>query len=117
MDIDSLELKGNVDCFPNWHETQSKFSVDTEPNKPLEANCCTQEEDAWPSQARQSAREGIEETAATVAPETWATSGRWKIIHEKHMPNFGTDPKLLSHPWILHITPRIIKDNAKTQLS
>ena len=47
MDIDSLELKGKTGCFPNWHETQSKFSVDTEPNKPLVANCCTREEDAW----------------------------------------------------------------------
>ena len=41
MDIDSLELKGKASCFPNWHETQSKFSVDTEPNKSLEANCCS----------------------------------------------------------------------------
>ena len=33
MDIDSLVLKGKAGCFPNWHETQSKFAVDTEPNK------------------------------------------------------------------------------------
>ena len=49
MEIDSLVLKGKAGCFPNWHEIQSKFSIDTEPNKPLEANCCTREEDAWPS--------------------------------------------------------------------
>ena len=41
MDIDSLVLKGKASCFPNWHETQLKFFVDTEPIKPLEANCCT----------------------------------------------------------------------------
>ena len=79
MDIDSLVLKGKVGCFPNWHETQSKFSVDTEFNKPLEANCCTREEDAWPSRACQSAREGIEEIAAAAATKTWATSGRRKL--------------------------------------
>ena len=45
MDIDSLVLKDKTGCFPNWHETQSKFSVDTKPNKPLEANCYTREED------------------------------------------------------------------------
>ena len=51
MDIDSLVLKGKAGCFPNWHETQSKFSLETKPNKPLEAKCCTWEEDVWPSQA------------------------------------------------------------------
>ena len=65
MDIDSLVLKCKASCFPNWHETQSKFSVDTESNKPLESKCCTQEEDVWPSWACQNARERIEETAAT----------------------------------------------------
>ena len=79
MDIDSLELKGKASCFPNWHETQSKFSVDTEPNKPLEANYWTQKEDAWPSRACQSAREGIEETAAATTIETGATSGRRRL--------------------------------------
>ena len=49
MEIDSLVLKGKAGCFPNLHEIQSKFSIDTKPNKPLEANCCTREEDAWPS--------------------------------------------------------------------
>ena len=39
--IDSLVLKGKAGCFPNWHEIQLKFYVDTEPNKPLEAKCCT----------------------------------------------------------------------------
>ena len=53
MDIDSLVLKGKTSCFPNWHETQSKFYVDTEPNKPLEANCYTREEDVWPRRACQ----------------------------------------------------------------
>ena len=76
MDIDSLVLKGKASCFLNWHETQLKFYVDTEPNKPLEANCCIREEDVWPSQACQSAREGIEKTVVATAIETWATSGR-----------------------------------------
>ena len=79
MDIDSLVLKGKAGCFSNWHEIQSIFSVDTEPNKPLEANCCTWEEDVWPSQACQSAREGIEETVAAAVTETWATSGRRRL--------------------------------------
>ena len=76
MDMDSLVLKGKTGCFPNWHETQSKFSVDIEPNKSLEANRYTREKDAWPSQACQSASKGIEETAAAAAIETRATSGR-----------------------------------------
>ena len=43
-------------------------------------------------------------------------SNKWKtkVVHKKHMPNFGIGPKLLSRPWILHNTPRIIKDNAIT---
>ena len=73
MDIDSLVLKGKAGCFPNRHEIQSKFSVDTEPNKPLKTNCCTREEDVWPSRACQSARKGIEETVAAAATETGAT--------------------------------------------
>ena len=73
MDIGSLVLKGKAGCFPNWHEIQSKFSVDTEPNKPLEANCCTQKEDAWPRRACQRAKEGTkEEIVAAVATETYA---------------------------------------------
>ena len=44
--MDSLLLKGKVDSFPNWHEVQSKLALDIEPNKPLEANCFTQEEGA-----------------------------------------------------------------------
>ena len=79
MDIDSLVLKGKAGCFPNWYEIQSIFSVDTEPNKPLEANCCTREEDVWPSQACQSAREGIEETIVAAVIKTWATSGRRRL--------------------------------------
>ena len=64
MGIDSLVLKGKVGCFPNWHEIQLKFFVDTEPNKPLAAKCYTREEDVWPSRAYQSVREGIEEIVA-----------------------------------------------------
>ena len=79
MDIDSLVLKGKAGCFPNWHEIQSKFYVDTELSKPLEVNCCTQEEDAWPSRACQSAREGIEETTVAAATEIGATSGRRRL--------------------------------------
>ena len=51
VDIDSLVLKGKTSCFPNWYKTQSKFSVDTKPKKPLETNCCTWEEDVWPRRA------------------------------------------------------------------
>ena len=39
-----------------------------------------------------------------------------KGVHRKHMPNSRTGPKLLSRPRILHSTPKIIKDNAITQL-
>ena len=60
-------MKGKLGCFPNWHEIQSKLSLDIEPNKLLEANCCTQEEDVWPRRECQSAREGKEETAAAAA--------------------------------------------------
>ena len=35
--MDSLLLKGKAGCFPNWHEVQSKLSLDIEPNKLLEA--------------------------------------------------------------------------------
>ena len=77
MDIDSLELKGKAGCFPNWHEVQSKLSLNTEPNKPLEANYCTWEEGAWLRQDCQSARECKEETAvAAIATKTGATGGR-----------------------------------------
>ena len=79
VDINSLVLKGKVGYFPKWHETQSKFSVDIEPNKPLEANRYTREKDAWPSQACQSAREEIEETLAVAATETEAISGRRRL--------------------------------------
>ena len=46
-------------------------------------------------------------------------SNKWKtkVVHGKHTPNSGISPKLLSRPWILHNTSRIIKDNAITQLS
>ena len=46
-------------------------------------------------------------------------TNKWKtkVVHRKHTPNSGTGPKLLSRPWILHNTPRIIKDNVITQLS
>ena len=41
-------MEGKDGCFLNWHETQSKFSLDIELNKPLETKCCNREEDAWP---------------------------------------------------------------------
>ena len=44
--MDSLLLKGKAGCFPNRHEVQSKLSLNTEPNRPLEANYCTQEDGA-----------------------------------------------------------------------
>ena len=44
-------MKGKLGCFPNWHEIQSKLSLDIEPNR---REC-------------QSAREGKEETAAAAA--------------------------------------------------
>ena len=117
MDIDSLVLKGKAGCFPNWHEIQSKFFVEIEPNKPLEANCCTQEEDVWVSQACQSAREGIEEIVVDTTTKTGATKWKTKVVYWKHMPNSRNGPKLLSHPRILHNTPKIIKYNVITQLS
>ena len=90
MDIDSLVLKGKVGCFSNWHETQSKFYVDTKSNKLIEAKCCTQEEDAWPSQPCQSAREGIEEiVVATVATEIGATSRRRRLSVGNIRPILG----------------------------
>ena len=92
MDIDSLVLKGKAGCFPNWYETQSKFSVDTKPNKPLEANYCTREEDVWPSRACQSAREGIEETATTAITETEVTSGRQRLSMGNIRPTPGSVP-------------------------
>ena len=80
MDIDSLVLKGKVGCFPNWHKTQSKFSLDIEPNKPREAKYCTREEDVWLSQACQITREEIEEAiAVAAATETGATGGRQRL--------------------------------------
>ena len=50
--------------------------METEPNRPLEANCCTWEEGAWPRWECQSAREGKEETAATAV----ATNNALKCI-------------------------------------
>ena len=80
MNIDSLVLNGKASCFPNWHEKQSKFFVDTESNKPLETKYCTREEDVWPSRVCQSAREGIEETVVVVVTiETGATSERQRL--------------------------------------
>ena len=67
--------------------------MDTKPNKPLEAKCCTQEEDAWPSWACQSAREGIEETVAAVAAtETEAICGRWRLSTGNIHPTLGPIP-------------------------
>ena len=61
--MNSLLLKGKAGYFPNWHEVQSKLSLDTEPNGPLEVNCCTREDGAWPRRECQSAKDGKEETA------------------------------------------------------
>ena len=72
--MDSLLLKDKAGYFPNWYEVQSKLSLDTELNRPLEANCCTREDDAWSRWECQSARDGKEETAAVT--ETGATGGR-----------------------------------------
>ena len=80
MDIDSLVLKGNAGCFSNWHETKSKFFVDTEPNKSLEAKCYIQEEDVWPSRACQSVREGIEETVAAATRDVRSVVRFWAIF-------------------------------------
>ena len=96
MDIDSLVLKGKVGCFPNQHETQSKFYVDIKPNKSLEANCCTREKDVWPSRACQSAREGIEETVVVAATKIGATSGRRRLFMGNICPTLG--PVLSSCP-------------------
>ena len=90
MDIDSLVLKGKASCFPNWHETQSKFFVDTEPNKLLETNCCTREEDVWPSQACQSAREGIERIVAATATKIGVTSERRRLSTGNICPTLGS---------------------------
>ena len=90
MDIDSLVLKGKVDCFPNWHETQLKLSVDTKPNRPLEAKCCTRKEDAWPSWACQSVREGIEETTiAATTTETGVVGGKRRLSTGNIRPTLG----------------------------
>ena len=101
VDIDSLALKGKAGCFLNWHETQSKFYVDTDPNKPLEANCYTREEDAWPSPTSQSAGEGIEETTAAATTEIGATSGRHRLsmrnIHPTLEPVPSSCPVLESY--------------------
>ena len=54
--------------------------MDIEPNKTLKANFYTREEDAWPSQVCQSAREGIEETVVVVAAtKIRAASGRQRL--------------------------------------
>ena len=91
MDIDSLVLKGKAGCFLNWHETQSKFSMDTKPNKPLEAKCCTREEDVWLSHECQNVREGIEETAAAAATtETTVIGGRQRLSMEIICPTLGS---------------------------
>ena len=93
MDVDSLVLKGRAICFPNWHKTQSRFFVDTKPNKPLETNYYTWEEDVWPNWACQSAREWIEETTATVAIKIGATSRRRKLFMGNICPTLGPIPR------------------------
>ena len=92
VDIDSLVLKGKTGCFLNLHETQSKFPMNNDPNKPLEAKCCTREEDAWQSRACQSVREGIEETAIVAATETGVTSGRRRLSTGNIHPTLGPVP-------------------------
>ena len=78
------------------------MSLNTEPNKPLEANYCTWEEGAWLRQDCQSAREGKEETAAAViATKTGATGGRWRLstrnIHLTLGPVLSSCPVLGSY--------------------
>ena len=65
----------------------------TESNKPLEANCYTREEDAWPSRVCQSAMEGIEEIAAVAAAtETWAVGGRQRLSMRNKRLTLGPIP-------------------------
>ena len=109
VNIDLLVLKGKASCFPNSHETQSKFFVDIEPNKPLEANSWTWEEDVWPSWACHK-RRNRRNSNNRIRSNKWKT----KVVHGKHTPNSRTGPKFLSRPRILHNTPRIIKYNAIT---
>jgi len=81
LQIDSLLLKCKIGYFPNWHEVQSKLSLDTKPNRPLEVNCCTCEKGAWPRWECQSAREGKEETTTNaVATEIREIGGRWRLF-------------------------------------
>ena len=88
--MDSLLLKDKAGCFPNWHEVKSKLSLDTEPNKSLEVNYCTQEDDAWPRRECQSARDGKEETAvAAAATEIGAIGGRWRLFMGNIRPTLG----------------------------
>ena len=75
--MNSMLLKDKAGYFPNWHEVQSKLSLDTKPNKLLEANYCTREDDAWSRRECQSARDGKEETTAAI--KIGATCGRWRL--------------------------------------
>ena len=91
--MDSLLLKDKACCFPNCHEVQSKLSLDIEPNKPLEVNCCTREDDAWPRRECQNARDGKEETAAAATTiKIGATSGRWRLSTRNIHPTLGLVP-------------------------
>ena len=90
VDIDSLLLKGKAGCVPNQNKIQSKFFVDTEPHKPLEAKCCTWKVDAWPSRACQRVRKGIEET--TVATEIGATGRKRRVSIGNTCPTLGRVP-------------------------
>ena len=69
--MDSLLWKGKTGCFPNWHEIQSKLSLDTGPNKPLETSCCTQEDDDARAENAKVIR-GEDEVAAETP-----LAGRW----------------------------------------
>ena len=56
------------------------MTLDTEPNRPLEANCYTREEGALPRRECQSVREGKEETVvAVVATKIGATGEKWRL--------------------------------------
>ena len=69
------------------------MSLDIEPDRPLEANSCTQEDGAWPRRECQSVREGKEETAIAIATtETRATGGRWKLSTGNIHPTLGSVP-------------------------
>ena len=89
--------------------------METKPIIPLEANCCTWKEGAWPRWECQNARECIEETtAAVVATKTRAIGGRQRLSIGNIHPT--TNPNLLPCPRIVHIIPRVIKNKSDFQV-